>query len=1017
MRTGTHPIVLLFLAAAVLHGENATGAGPAHRDGFRVLTSSAEGLDLELAQPPDDHTLAEAFLFAVPPGLHATAVITDLHLEPVFAPPPNLSPAAGTPKVEIIGPFPYRYQRICAVRVPLYVRSADGGGVRRLTRARIRIRFEGEAVASGAGIPDPLFEGVLRGALVNYDEGRTWRVLRTAVAPGAPAVTAPTRVDGPAILVGVAADGWTRITQRQLVQTGLNSSDIDPATYRLFRGMEELPLLVGPDSSISFLGVRHRKGSDEVEPLTDTTVYRLIWGMDAGRRFSLFPVDAPGATDTMDFAEAEELVEQNTGYFAGTTELEVIDNDPVPGEGWYWERVFPGQSVSLPVQLPHVATGAGGTAVVSVRLVSMTPDSPGVDHRARIVLNDSVIALREFDGRTVTTVTALVPLSHLRSGENTVAVASEPTSRPANLFAVDRISLTFARRLQASDNLLLFTAPPALPGSVQVFSAGGFSDSAITVVDPAAGRSIAPLGIAPDTSGGFTVLWRDTLTAPRRYCVVSAAGSIPPASLRKRDMGDVRTLPGGADCIIITHGLLRPAAERLAAHRRTTTGLRVAVVDIEDVYHTFSGGIPDPSAIREFLRSAYSSWQAPAPGAVLLFGDASWDPRRFLATTIRADFIPAYGFPAGDAWYGILDTTGIPLLQIGRIPAGDPVEAGVAVDKLIRYDGVRPGAWVKRFLFITGGTTPAEQTTYRTRSEALIRDQVAPDPVAGEALRAYKASDAVFDTGLRDTIRREIAAGLLFLNYLGHSTARSWGVDIGSPAALGNDGGRTPFVASVSCNIGAFAEPSGNVLAEDLLLAEDRGAIAVWSSSSLGYPTPGTQLVRAALSAMGEDSLRGLGELTSRALLALWQSDPADPIVRAMVRLNPLLGDPLTRLVLPTLPDPAIASGDLTIVPPAEGTTGARTVSLNARILNLGTSRGDTVAVRVDIAGGVADPQVITRTIRLPVRRADTLSLEWQTDAVASSWQVRVALDPEDRIIEADESNNVVEASSRINAP
>ena len=62
-------------------------------------------------------------------------------------------------------------------------------------------------------------------------------------------------------------------------------------------------------------------------------------------------------------------------------------------------------------------------------------------------------------------------------------------------------------------------------------------------------------------------------------------------------------------------------------------------------------------------------------------------------------------------------------------------------------------------------------------------------------------------------------------------------MDIGSPNDLQNTNGRVPFVSSVSCNVGAFSEPTSNVLSEDFVLADNRGAVAVWASASLAYAT------------------------------------------------------------------------------------------------------------------------------------------------------------------------------------
>jgi hypothetical protein len=72
---------------------------------------------------------------------------------------------------------------------------------------------------------------------------------------------------------------------------------------------------------------------------------------------------------------------------------------------------------------------------------------------------------------------------------------------------------------------------------------------------------------------------------------------------------------------------------------RESQGLRVALIDIEDLYDEFSFGNKSPRAIKDFLASAKARWSR-APRFVLLVGDASFDPRNYLGS--RRDGLCAY---------------------------------------------------------------------------------------------------------------------------------------------------------------------------------------------------------------------------------------------------------------------------------------------------------------------------------------------------------------------------------------
>ena len=78
----------------------------------------------------------------------------------------------------------------------------------------------------------------------------------------------------------------------------------------------------------------------------------------------------------------------------------------------------------------------------------------------------------------------------------------------------------------------------------------------------------------------------------------------------------------GYDLVIISYrdflGSLQPL-KRL----RESQGLRVALVDIEDLYDEFNFGNKSPKAIKDFLTLAKSNWRKP-PRYVLLVGDASF---------------------------------------------------------------------------------------------------------------------------------------------------------------------------------------------------------------------------------------------------------------------------------------------------------------------------------------------------------------------------------------------------------
>ena len=106
--------------------------------------------------------------------------------------------------------------------------------------------------------------------------------------------------------------------------------------------------------------------------------------------------------------------------------------------------------------------------------------------------------------------------------------------------------------------------------------------------------------------------------------------------------------------------------------RRVQEGWTVQIADVQDVYDEQGFGDKSPAAIRAFIQRARASWRVP-PRFVLFVGDATFDPRNFLAKG-DFDFVPtqlidtAAMETASDDWFVDDDLDGVPEIAIGRLP-------------------------------------------------------------------------------------------------------------------------------------------------------------------------------------------------------------------------------------------------------------------------------------------------------------------------------------------------------------
>ncbi len=904
-----------------------------------------------------------------------------------------------------------RQQRVFPVRLTPYQYNPATRQLRRVIRADIVIHFNYGNATAGLRVPaaDPRYEGVFKNLLLNYEQARLWRSIPLSKVAAVKDSTRDWFHTGKTyVRLPVANDGWYHITPAELQNLGPPLMGFDTSSATVIVRGKEIPLLIWNDGGVGFMGRRNHGDSTYDDFYTDTLAHWLAWGgPDSGKRYLPAPVTGVTPADTISFSLTTRHYEQNTDYYEGTGEREVTQNGMVAGEGWAWEYYYPNSTYQHTFVLDSLAVGVPASPRLRIYLFSTTLRYNTPDHIARIWINDSLLADIAFNGRTRGYLDTAVSPSWLRNGPNTIRITSIPTPSSPNQFYLDWFEIDYPRVLCASSDQVEFGVAGPPQGKVTRIMLKGFSLPSIDVIDLSRGRRLLSLAIGGDGGSGYTCSFVDTVRGLVRYTAVASPGALHATGMAARQFSDIRNNVAGADYLIITHGNFATAAQELAAHRGTRTGERVAVVNVQDIYDEFGFGQTGAAPIKQFLRYAYENWAAPALSSVLFFGDASWDPHRYMTTSTATNFVPAYGVPSGDNWFVCFDPAFpfLPAMTVGRLPVLEPAQASRLVQKLKGYDALTPAAWQKRFLFINGGDTQSEKNTFLAASEAIIADHVLPAPVGGLPLRVYKETPATIDGENRDVIRGHIAEGLLFMNFLGHSGGRIWNVDMGNPNDLQNTNGRLPFVSSVSCNVGAFAEPAYATLGEELVLADNRGAIAAWASSSLGYASVGATLVNSFLRSVADDSVRNLGTATTLARYQLWQQRGSDYITLASMNLNPLLGDPGTELALARKPDLEIAITDIlpSIPAPTIADTGL-TVTFNLR--NFGLVVPDSTEVRItDTFDGQVRDLVPTPVIG-PTFAVDSLRVPWGKYLEPGMHTIACAIDPAGVHDEVSRANN-----------
>jgi hypothetical protein len=261
----------------------------------------------------------------------------------------------------------------------------------------------------------------------------------------------------------------------------------------------------------------------------------------------------------------------------------------VADDHWLWQSIFAPAEIQVPIQAPHAVAGE---AMLRIRLVANSSAPGDPDHHLILSVNGAQIADEKWDGAGPHVITATVPSGAVRPGDNTVTLkAPGDTGAPADSSLLDWIELTYPRELVLDEGELAFA------GQAEAYDLATSGELAALwdITDPA-----APVALSAYERQGGRVRFASDGT-PRRFLAAATAGLRRPAAITPVPGGDLRDLPSGADLIIVTVPQFRAALEPLVAARQKQ-GLRVAVVDVEQIDDTFSAGEPGPEAIRAFVQ-------------------------------------------------------------------------------------------------------------------------------------------------------------------------------------------------------------------------------------------------------------------------------------------------------------------------------------------------------------------------------------------------------------------------------
>jgi len=667
-----------------------------------------------------------------------------------------------------------------------------------------------------------------------------------------------------AVKITVKQGGWYRIGKPELVAAGLNPK-ADPRPLQLYADGVEAPITITPDplkfdstSAIEFYAV----GLDT--PSTDQRVYWLISAKTAGKRIATVPGGGglPSANSFLSTVERRDRSIYLSGIHNG--DAENFFGTPVGST-----------AVDQPITLQHVDTTAAGHATLEVGMqgFSLTP------HSVTVSLNGNPLGAMRYDGAGPRVMQFTVPNNLLSEGQNVVTLAGQQGVVDVSL--VDHIRVSYWRAYSADANALKFTAHGNQQVTINGFTSGDVR--VLDVTDPGEPSLIA--ASVDQRDSGYAVTFGVPGTGVRSLLAFGGDQVRSPLKLAANQASTWRTATNQADLVIITHSSLKDSFAQLAALRQSQE-LKVATVDVEDIYDEFNFGNKSPQAVKDLLSYANSNWKKP-PRYVLLAGSASYDPKNYNGFG-SYDLVPTKLIDTGitetasDDWFADFDLDGIAELAVGRLPAHTSEEATRTVAKLIAYESSSP-----------------QNSALLMADENLgfdfegANNRLAPLFPAGISVQQINRGQ-IGTTAAKQQLLDGIASGQKVVNYVGHGSPSGWRDSLLTTAdtlALTN-AGRYPLFVLMTCLNGEFQHPELNTLATGLMNAQQGGAIAVWASSGLTEPPPQAIMNQRFYNLLFQLDRQGhgprLGDATMRAKSAI-----SDPDVR---RTWILFGDPSMRL-------------------------------------------------------------------------------------------------------------------------
>lgn len=808
--------------------------------------------------------------------------------------------------------------------------------IRKYTRVKIKVTFGSSELAGITHREDELLKGVG----INYETGKHWYL--TQAFAKKQAQTNSVLANGTWFRFTINEDGIYKLTGTQLISIGV-PANTNPNTIKIYNngGFEPAfdPLVFTQDDLLENAVFVNDAGTQNQIDADDYVLFygkgTAGWKYNAATKTFSHYINRFAVGNvywlTYDGAASKKMLGTEslnaTNFFQPTSVIGKTfrEDEKVnilnSGMEWLGQQFSVNDSMTYVVSLPGLDTQSQVT--YKIRLAARTHNSWSYFTASDRQQNLGTVSIEgTFIGSYGSPQAKFATLNRTLTPD-----FSDPRSElklkftsdnPAGSGFLDWFEIFYRQSLNSQNDIFNFHTYDTT--AVVKYAIGGFSSDDIKVFDVTDFANVKII-TSPSTSNTVSFQIQTQLGTPKELYTVGQNGYKIPGNFVRMNNQSIHGAVTSGDSIpfiIITHKDFKSTANRLKNHREKvgTDRLQTLVVDVDELYNEFGGGLFSPIAIRNFLKYAYNSIPGNSLKYVLFLGDGDFDYKRI--TTTGTNWIPPWetqesyvdinSFATEDR-FAIFDSRQRIAFAIGRLAVRSASEANVVVDKIIEYEN-NPALdpWKMRITYVAddGPAGPSEDdgTMHTTHAEAVAA--TTPNSIEKRKIYIVEYPTVITSIGRRkpaanQAIVSQMNTGSLIVNFSGHGNPRLWTHEQvfvrETDFPLLNNKGRYFYLVAATCNFSEFDGVGDQSGGEILVNKPNSGAIGVLAATRAVYAYPNRELnIELFRQTFKLDTYSNiipsrLGDGIFRAKQILPRDDNHEKFF--------LLGDPSVRLALP----------------------------------------------------------------------------------------------------------------------